>query len=379
MSMMWVGIGSLGSAAIGYLGQQSANKSAERIANTPQSTARSDQSQSSFVPNSAVSPLYGYMAGIGQQMGQTPTPYFPGVGYVGPSQATMAGVNTGMGAMGQYSQGAQAAQDAAPWMQGLNLASLGNYGFLSNAADVANNPYVQGQLGVNQQQVNKNLYENLIPQINSGAQQVNALGSSRQGLMQGRAIGDTSQALANANASTMLNAYGQGLGAQQYALGQTGQMLQNQLAPANAYGQAGDMLNRAGQTGLNYGGVVEGYQQKALDDAMARWAHQYAEPWDRAGMLGQLLQQGGLSALGTNYSNSAGMGAASGPPAAYTSPWMTAAQGAIGGGMLGASLRDMYKRNNTSFTPTAAQQQQMRPLTDSFGNNPYMSTMGGWY
>jgi len=378
MSMMWVGIGSLGSAALGYMSQQSANKSAERIANNSnQSTANSNQSQSSFVPNPAASPLYGYLAGIGQQMGQTPTPYFPGMGYVGPSSATQAGVNTGMQAMDQYSQGAQAAQNAVPWMQGLNVASLGNYGFLSNAADVANNPYVQGQLGVNQQQVNKNLYENLIPQVNSGAQQVNALGSSRQGLMQGRAIGDTSQALANANASTMLNAYGQGLGAQQYALGQTGQMLQNQLAPANAYGQAGDMLNQAGQTGLNYGGVVEGYQQKALDDAMARFAHQYAEPWDRAGMISQLVQS--LSPLGTNYSNSAGTGAASGPPAAYTSPWMGAAQGAMGGAMLGMGLRNMYQRNNASFMPTAAQRQQMRPLTDSFGNNPYMSTMGGWY
>ena len=65
-------------------------------------------------------------------------------------------------------------------------------------------------------------------------------------------------------------------------------------------------------------------------------------------MLGQLVQQGGLSALGTQYSSSAGLGSQSGPPAAYTNPWMTAAQGAVGGGLLGASLRDMYRQNNNN-------------------------------
>ena len=88
------------------------------------------------------------------------------------------------------------------------------------------------------------------------------------------------------------------------------------------------------------GGRVEDYQQRALQDAIGRFTHRYAEPWDRLGMLGQAAQL--LAPLGTNYANSAGTGAASGPAAAISSPWLAAGQGAIGGGMLGMGLRNMY-------------------------------------
>ena len=74
---------------------------------------------------------------------------------------------------------------------------------------------------------------------------VNRLGSSRHGMMQGKAIGDTMAGLANTNASTMLNAYGQGLGAQQGALGQTGQMLGNLQAPTNWRGNSARCTARA--------------------------------------------------------------------------------------------------------------------------------------
>ena len=41
------------------------------------------------------------------------------------------------------------------------------------------------------------------------------LGSSRQGIAEGLAARGTQEALANANAQTMMDAYGKGLGAQQ--------------------------------------------------------------------------------------------------------------------------------------------------------------------
>jgi len=122
------------------------------------------------------------------------------------------------------------------------------------------------------------------------------------GLAQGQALADTSQALANQVSQNNLTAYGQGLGAQQNALSQTGNMLTNMMAPSQA------MLG-AGQIG-------EGYQQKALQDAMARFAYQYQEPLSRIGNMSQLLQF--LQPLGTQYGQ--GFGTGTQPNPGYMSP-----------------------------------------------------------
>ena len=230
----------------------------------------------------------------------------------------MAGTAGGYNQAGNMMQGAaMSGYGALPGMMGVNQQALNNYGMLSNAADVANNPYVQGQLAANQRSALGGLAA-AMPAVNQGAQGVNQLGSSRHGMMQGKAIGDTMAGLANTNASTMLNAYGQGLGAQQTALGQTGQMLGNLQAPtnwmgqlgqmygqgaqmqgqgANALAQGGSMLGQAGQT-------VEGYQQKALDDAKARYQFQFQEPWMRMQNLNQMTNA--YSPYGVQYGTGQG-------------------------------------------------------------------------
>ncbi len=250
------------------------------------------QSQSTLVPNQAAQPMYGWMAGLGQQLMQTPIQYFPGQGYVSPSAATQQGV-------GQMMQGAQAMQ---PY-----LGQQGqNYNFLSNAADIPNNPYVQGMMNQNAQNVNRQLSESWLPAINRGAQQVNALGSDRQGIAQGLASGRAADALSAANAQTQLTAYGQGLGAQTQALGQTGNMLQNLMAP--------------GMAQLGAGQAVEGYQQKALEDQMARFQYQYNEPWMRAQNIAGLM--GALAPTGIEYGS--GQGSGTQPNPNYMSPMQTA-------------------------------------------------------
>jgi hypothetical protein len=166
------------------------------------------------------------------------------------------------------------------------------------------------------------LKNQMLPQLQSGAQQVNALGSSRLGLAQGQAMGDASKALANQNATTMLNAYGQGLGAQTSALGQTGNMLSNLLAP--------------GQT-------VEQYQQRALDDSMKRWEFAQNEPWQRMGNVGSLLDY--LKPLGIQTGNMVGM--ESTPNEGYRSPW----QSLLGGASTGYSIWDTFNKNRTQ-TPS---------------------------
>lgn len=238
-------------------------------------------SSSTFTPNPAVSGLYSWLANQANTLAGQEVPYFPGQTYVGPSDLTQGGVNS--------------------MLQGLGVANR-NYSQLSNAADVANNPWVQGMLGVNAQNVGQALKEQWLPAANGSAVAVGSggLGSSRAGLMNAQAVERASQQLNNANQGTLLNAYQQGLGAQQNALAQTGNMLQYQLAP---------------------GQVVEGYQQKALADQLARYQYQYDEPWKRMQNIQGLLSF--LSPLGVQQGQKYQSGSEPNPN--YQSPFQTIA------------------------------------------------------
>jgi hypothetical protein len=266
----------------------------------------SSQSQSGWTPNSAASPGYGFIGGNTTQLMQEPVPYFPGQTYVGPSSLTQQGVAAQqMGAQAMIPTLQQAAQ---------------NYGSLSNAADISNNKNVQDMMAANNTAATDWLNQTALPTINSGAQSVNAMGSDRQGLMQGQAAGEAQKNLLSQNAATQMDAYTAGLGAQQSALGQTGSMLSNYLQPAGALGQAGQ--------------TVEGYQGAALQDAMNRYSYQYQEPWQRMQNTGSSL--GFLQPLGTSYGSSYG----SQPNANQTSPWQTV--GGLGLMAAGAATTNPY-------------------------------------
>jgi hypothetical protein len=255
---------------------------------------------SSLTPNAAAMPGYGWMAGNMQQLMQTPTPFFPGQTYVGPSGLTQEGLEAQKGVMGQ---------------------ALGNYGFLSNAADVANNPYVQAQMKQNAQGAQDMLGRALAQQQGQSVG-LNNLGSSRQGLMQGTLAAEAQKNLLAQNAQTQLAAYGQGLNAQQGALSSTGSMMGAVMQP--------------GQT-------VEDYQARALQDQMARFNWMYQEPWQRMQNVQGVL--GALSPLGVQQGGGMGIQTQQNPN--YMSPM----QGVIGGASLGSSIGKAF---TNSKAPTKA-------------------------
>lgn len=152
---------------------------------------------------------------------------------------------------------------------GLIGQAQGAWGSALNSPDVANNPYVQDMMQQNQNMVNRNLFENLIP----GAQQDAALsggyGGSRQGVAEGIAMRGTQEALANQNAATQMDAYRAGLGAQGNAMGMTGDMLNQGFMP--------------GQTMQNIGRQIGDEQQKYIDESMMRHAFGQDAPWDMLG------------------------------------------------------------------------------------------------
>jgi hypothetical protein len=194
-------------------------------------TYGAQQSTQSFTPWGQAQPGYDAIAAqMAAMAGQGPQ-------WVGPSADTLAALGS-MGALGQ--------------------TAMGNYDFLSKAADVANNPYVQNMAKSNEQQVNQNLQRNLLPGLQNAGVGGGGLGSSRLGLAQGQAVGDTSKSLANTNAQMMLGAYGQGLGAQQQALSSLGGLQQALMMPGQAresYDQA--RLNAPWQFMQNMGAATQ--------------------------------------------------------------------------------------------------------------------------
>jgi hypothetical protein len=271
---------------------------------------QSNVSFSSLTPNPAAMPGYGWLAGNMQNLMQQPMPYFPGQTYVSPSGLTQQAVDQQKAMMGQ---------------------AAGNYGFLSNAANVANNPYVQGMMQANERSATDWMQNKALPSIQSGALGVNALGSDRMGLAQGTAAAEAQKNLLNQNAQTQMQAYQAGLGAQQGALGQTGNLMQSMLQP--------------GQT-------VEGYQQAALQDQMNRFNYMFQEPWQRMQNIQGVL--GALQPLGVQQGGGMGVGSSVNPN--YMSPMQGAFGGAMTGWDLGGKLGGAF---NTGKAPGTQQQQML--------------------
>ncbi len=414
-------------AGIGLFGGAAGADTRRQVPNS-EAGATSSNNVSSMIPPEQLNDIFGYLSGTGNQMGRTPVPYFPGQTYIGPSSATQAGINMGMGSLpwyqqasgamgnaaglygqqsGYYQQAAPAFKDAgdaygnvssaynaaAPWQQyagnkylgagqgydalqpgynqsgqlfqslnpmyqqsgnaygqagqqmagtgaqygmaggignsGLGLYGMGagqalgaqpgmqgllgaagqNYGQLSTATDVGNNPHVQAMMDRNAATTTKGFLENVLPKMDSGAIASGGLGSSRANLAQGQAAGDTAEALSNTNAQILLDSYGKGLGAQQAALGQTGNMLNNMMMPAKssawAAQQSGDAMRQASAAG-------DLFQRQAMVPAqVAALLGQQADQYGRgAEMFGRGMDQRQTGAnMGRMGADLAGQGA----------------------------------------------------------------------
>lgn len=136
-----------------------------------------------------------------------------------------------------------------------------------NAPDVANNPYVQGMMEQNEASLNRNFQE-MMPAIDASMLGVNErLGGSGQGVAQGIAARGTQEALANANAGMMMDAYGQGLGQQRYAMGAAPGMAQFGMMPADVMMGVGD--------------VERAEAQRGVSEDISRFNFAQQEPWQR--------------------------------------------------------------------------------------------------
>ena len=224
-----------------------------------------------FTPWASAQPTYNAMAGLMNQQAAA------GPQYVGPSSDTQQSWNMG--------------RQAAGTLGSLAATGVQNYNFLSRAADVANNPYVQGMMQNNRAAAQRSLTEDFLPALGNQAQAAGGMGGSRQGVAQGMATDRVAKSMLEANNSLAMGAYSQGLGAQQNALSGLGALQTAQLAPSLAYGAIGQSR--------------EGYQQAAQD-----------APWRHLQNLGAAQQY--LNPLGSMQGTSRATGtSASGPQGAY--------------------------------------------------------------
>lgn len=227
-------------------------------------------------PWSGVQPYLSSLYSTTNALGQTPTQFYPGQTWANMDPLMKQGIESNLGFAKNY----------FPNMYNQGTGSLMNQ---LNAMDVGNNPYVQdmNQVAANQftrasDQAIQNMVgqfrNQVLPGITNDAVAAGGLGGSRQGVAQGLAIqglGNNVQNmiqsgqsdLANMYAQTNLGAYGQGLQAAGNAINMMPQYAQLGLMP--------------GQIAQQAGGIYEGYQQKAIDDAMARWDFAQNEPWQR--------------------------------------------------------------------------------------------------
>jgi len=213
---------------------------------------------------------------------QSPVQYYPGQTFAGrdplQDQAQNLGLNYATSSMPGQIYDAQRAQS-----------------FALNSPDVANNPYVQNMMESNAFMANRNLAENVLPQLKLGAMASGQVGSSRhRGIAEGLAARGTNEALANANAQTMMDAYGKGLTAQQGSLGMSPGLMKMGMEPMNVMSQVG-AYNR-------------GIDQEALGSDIQRWDKNQMLPWENlqrynsflAGSpMGSEAASGGSSPLGT--------------------------------------------------------------------------------
>jgi hypothetical protein len=103
----------------------------------------------------------------------------------------------------------------------------------------------------NRRAVTDNLMQTALPGIRDSAERSGNFGSSRQGIAEGLAIGKSNQALADANATTLNNAYNTNVESQLKALGLLPQTTNNVTTGAQTTSAVGDVRQALDQARLS--------------------------------------------------------------------------------------------------------------------------------
>ena len=116
------------------------------------------------------------------------------------------------------------------------------------------NQYVSAAADAVTSKGTQNLMENILPQVRTGSTVAGGQysgGATRQGVMEGKAIGDTTGNISNALADMYLKNYQTGLAGMSQAVNQTPQVNQQQLMPWDVLGAVGGQSRALEQAKLD--------------------------------------------------------------------------------------------------------------------------------
>ena len=259
-----------------------------------------------------------------QQFGQTPLQLPSGSGVAGFAPAELQAQQGALNVAGSSQLGQQASG---------TLGNILSPGFL----DPASNPALGAQSAAVTDVATQNLLNNILPALRSGASVQGGPfsgGSSREGIAEGLAVGETQRAITNALAGLQAQNFQTGLQAQTQGLGLTPQTQASQLFGSGVQGAVG-----AQQRGLEQAQLSEQQQRETLQQLLPLLQSQQlfgllaGTPGAQGVTEVQGAQAGGPGALQGGLggaSAGASIGSLFGP--------MGTGIGAIGGGLLGALL-----------------------------------------
>ena len=188
-----------------------------------------------------------------------------------------------------------------------------------NAQDIANNTYLNDAVNAATDPINRNLTTKLLPQIGSAAIKQGAYGGGRQGVLESEAVRGTNEVIANARSKFFGDAYQKGVNTSLQATNQANQINKLGLAPGNIAAQVGAQQ--------------DAYNQKLIDDSMARYYENFQFPWQDLAQYNQNIRGnvGGTTTSPGPQGPSRGQAALSGAAAgASFGPWGAAIGGAAG-------------------------------------------------
>lgn len=173
-----------------------------------------------------------------------------------------------------------ARQYATTFAPATTAAAGGALGFLTDPSRL--DPRSNRYLAATGQAATRPLYENLneaiLPSIRGGAMEAGLMGSNRQGIAEGLAVGRTQAAAGDALANIYSNAYGQGLDAMTKGVA---------LAPA-----VQEMGLTPSRTLAAVGAQNRSYEQALIDEAIQRWTYEQNLPLQELQAYQQLIQGG---------------------------------------------------------------------------------------
>src|SRR5690349_437055 len=189
------------------------------------------------------------------QYASTPIKQFEGTGIADFSDLEKQGQQAYLDQAGPAAQIADQARGGFAAAQNLNQNVLGNEKF---QLDVANNPYLRDAIMAMTGGINQNLLETQLPATRAGATQASGMysgASSKAGIAEGSAIGNTNRAISDAVAEMLFKQYNAGMG-----------NLNQSVANAKGLAETAPTVQHLGLTAPDIISGVGG-QQRAMDQA----------------------------------------------------------------------------------------------------------------